>query len=434
MAVIDRPVTNPAEVEMPAVEIAPVLSAAPETSLEPGFSEVDAEFLRWVDGIIDSPDSRYISLEDGREDFSGLMEPEDRFSPDLNPLESDSADWLEMLGETSLLERLNHKLVKTYVGVDTSILFSQERMRQARARANEAFQDAKVDLENVTNPLERIFVIRQGATEIVDQALLQNRTGEVVRAAGDDIREGDWEEKALKGALTTGMVVTEVLDRMRIMVVAIPHVATEMLTNTHSPVRAAIVAAGLFTAWNLGSSEVLARFLDRFKNAKETFKAEFPEVVGAFRDALPGANKEVAKAKAEELEDAAISRKTLAFTGRQAARGFTGVSLGTTAFVATASANGDTLNEVREEYLKVSAATAAVTAGIVATIGQFMFEAPKHGMAGVSEWMYNRATDMKTWYAFAAASIGLSFYDSWTRKQKDKAEYEAFLEAPVELD
>lgn len=242
------------------------------------------------------------------------------------------------------------------------------------------------------------------------------RTKEVLSAARTDFRESDHKVRAL--ALGSAVVATEVLDRARLMVFLVPHVATEVLNSTHSPLQGALAGAAVFTAWNVGTAEILTQGLNQLPQAKESFKEEFPLVVEAFRDALPGANKEVVEQE-KAHEDKSVFRRIGGFLLRHGARGGTGVSLGTTAFVATSSANGDTVQETRKQYLGVSADTAVVTGLVIAGVGQLMFELPKHGQEQLAENIYNVVSSMRTWGAVAVASMVGQYFVS--RKLKKEA-------------
>jgi hypothetical protein len=256
----------------------------------------------------------------------------------------------------------------------------------------------------------KVEKIRNYATDIFA------RTKEVLSAARTDFKESDHKVRAL--ALGSAVVVTEVLDRARLMVFLVPHVATEVFDNTHSPVQGAITGAAVFTAWNIGTAEILTQGLDQLPQAKESFKEEFPLVVEAFRDALPGANKEVVEQE-KAHEDKSVFRRIGGFLLRHGARGGTGISLGTTAFVATSSANGDTVNETRKQYLGVSADTAVVTSLVIAGVGQLMFELPKHGQEQLAENIYNVVSSMRTWGVVAVASMVGQYFVS--RKLKKEA-------------
>lgn len=229
------------------------------------------------------------------------------------------------------------------------------------------------------------------------------RTKEVLSAARTDLKESDHKVRAL--AVGSAVVATEVLDRARLMVFLVPHVATEVLNNTHSPIQGALAGAAIFTAWNVGTAEILTQGLDQLPKAKESFKDNFPLVVEAFRDALPGANAEVVELEKENTEQKGLFGRIGGFLLRHGARGGTGISLGTTAFVATSSVNGDTIKETRKQYLGVSADTAVVTGLVIAGVGQLMFELPKHGHEQLAENIYNVVSSMRTWGAVAVASM-----------------------------
>jgi hypothetical protein len=292
-------------------------------------------------------------------------------------------------------------------------------LTDAAPAITDAYSSNPIDLDEdlsgltevTTEPLGRFTRARNYLSD------MYHRTAEVMSAARTDFKESDHKIRAL--ALGAAVVGTEVLDRARLMVFVVPHVATEVLNNTHSPVQGALVGAAVFTAWNVGTGEILNQGLDQLPRAKESFKEEFPVVVSAFRDALPGANTDLVEIEKEDAERKGVVKRVGDFMLRHAARGGTGISLGTTAFVATSSVNGDTLNETRKQYLGVSADTAVVTGLVIAGVGQAIFELPKHGMTGASEFIYNRATDMKTWTVVAALSIAATYMEN--RKYKKEA-------------
>lgn len=270
--------------------------------------------------------------------------------------------------------------------------------------------DVTVPVADVDDKLGRIARMRAYVGGVF------SRAGDVLLAAKSDYKDSEHKARAL--ALGIAVVGTEALDRARFTLFLVPHVATEVLNNTHSPVQAAIAGTATFTAWNLGTSEILTQGLDQLPKAKESFKDNFPIVVEAFRDALPGVNTEVVEQeKAHEGKN--IFRRLGGFMVRHGARGGTGVSIGTTAFVATSSANGDTVKDTRKQYLGVSADTAAVTAAVIAGAGQLILELPAHGQEQLAENIYNVVSSTRTWGAIAVASMVGQYFVS--RKLKKEA-------------
>ncbi len=299
----------------------------------------------------------------------------------------------------------------------------RSHISDAGYRVGEALMVAKMDLparhehasiKDATKATGKS--IGSSSANIVSQAVLQNRTGDVLRAVREDYNESDHKLRVL--SLGAAVVATEIADRGRIMVFVIPKVVTDVLTNTESPVQAGLAGAGAFTLWNVLTSSILSNGLNQLPKAKEAIRQKFPVAVSMFKDALPGANKELAEAKKVDAQDHGRVRRVGSFLLRHGARGGTGINLGTTAFVATSSIDGDSLKETRKQYLGVSADTAVVTGLTIAGVGQALFEMPKHGLAAQSEWIYNGATDMRTWGAFALVTMGLQFNDSRIYKKK----------------
>jgi hypothetical protein len=287
------------------------------------------------------------------------------------------------------------------------------------------------------------------------------RIGNTFASFGRDIRDSDHKIRTLGIGLTAAAF--EVADRVRSMVILIPHVTTEVLNNTHSPVQGALAAMGVLTAWNVLSSESLILAVDEFPQTKEKVQENFPLAIEAFKEILPGAAKvkreqvkaeKQAKKLAKKIEKAEKAGKTLEikekvkkekketrsatlkmikhsgkFALEHFGRGGTGIAIGTTAFVLTSSLDNAPKRRVREQYLGVSADAAWVLGLVVAGVGQAIFELPKHNEEDKAKFLYDHATDMKTWYGVAIASMGLQYMAS--RKRKKEAAIVASAEAQI---
>lgn len=190
----------------------------------------------------------------------------------------------------------------------------------------------------------------------------------------------------------------------------------------------------MFAAWYLGVGEVLNHGLAEFPQAKATFKEEFPIVVDTFKDGLPGMSdrseakqvQEFAEPDAEEQNPVKravnfISRNTrrgLNATSRNARRGLTSVALGSTAFVATSSVDGDTTRETTKLNATVTTDGAIAVAAVIAVVGQSLNEMPKHGYAETAMYLNDVVQDTRFWYAAAAISIASEFVGNRLNKRK----------------
>jgi len=340
--------------------------------------------------------------------------------------------------------QLGEKLFLTKEGLPDQARAAQAHLADSRYRVGEALSMARIDLpdwhehstikradgfKETTNATANTIKDYSAATvkslgsssaNVVSQAVLQNRGGNVLRAVREDFSESDHKVRAL--ALGAAVVATETFDRLRGMVFVVPHVVSEVMDSTHSPVQTAIIGSGVYAAWNIFSGEVLNQGLNILPKAKEKFREEFPVAVRGFRDSLPGANREVVAQEKANAQEKGVGRRVGSFLLRHAGRGGTGISIGTTAFVATSSVAGDTTGETRKQYMGVSADTYAVLGGVILGVTQAIAELPKHNMAGVSEFLYNGVTNMKFWGAVALASMGLQYASSQSIRKKMEAE------------
>lgn len=269
---------------------------------------------------------------------------------------------------------------------------------------------------------------------------------EVAQTAANEYMESD--KKLATAATAAGALVMQFFDRSRTSLVIVPHIATEVLDRTQSPVQAGLAGGGAYALWCGIVGGALTEALARFPRALETFKEKFPKVVDAFRDALPGMNKrkheahnptpeerEIQEAKdyiaekAPSKEKDPVAERIGSFILRNLKRGVTAVAIGSTAFAATSSVDGDTKSETHKLNLKASVAGGVVTGGVVAGVGQALLEMPKHGMANQAKYIYDAVTDMRFWYTAAFLAVGSEFATNvvkkWWLGRKAKALAEA---------
>jgi hypothetical protein len=257
-----------------------------------------------------------------------------------------------------------------------------------------------------------------------------DKLGDIKEAAGQDLDiKSDGERRTAKvWAAATG--ITQILDRSRIVIITAPPAAISVLEHTGSTVAAGATAAAIFTVWNGSMGETLNQGLSRFPKGVEEFSEQFPSTVELFTQSLPGIEPKNADETSQsymldqEHKSGAI-KKLRTVVGKHIRRSFTGMGIGSTAFVATASANGYEKNEVS----KVNAGVTADTAGLVFLLGLGVTESiSKLGEShpALAHDIQNVVQDSRFWLGIAALSMASEYMAN--KKKREEIEATAITE------
>ncbi len=272
------------------------------------------------------------------------------------------------------------------------------------------------------------------------------RLGAVVKSGVEDIRNDEHKITAASWAAT--MALTQFIDRSRLVLVFGPQFATEVYENTGNSYLASLAITGLFGISNLAVGEALTQSLDRFPRAKATFVESFPKTVRLFNNLLAGmASKEphdidslttdnipevsdvnvgiipaVSDANvgiAEESLSFAKALKTITLRRKQAT---TGIGIGSTAFVATASVNGNNKKEVRKVNVEVTGSTMVLIYGLGVGVFEGLEKMVRMGWYKQAEWVNDRVTDGKTWLGVAALTMISEYLSNRSEMKKIDAQ------------
>jgi hypothetical protein len=225
-------------------------------------------------------------------------------------------------------------------------------------------------------------------------ATLRRRVGNVWESVVADYKESDNRLHFL--AAGVGMVALQAADRARTSVVLVPTIAVDVLQWTHSPLEAALTAGAAFTMWCTAVGGATTEGLRQFPRASKRVDTEFPRLVGAFEDSLPGIEKSDEGAnRAQRVGGRALMALR---------RGFTVVGLGTTAYVSTAAAKGRKRRDIHELNLQASLDGGIAAGLIVEGVGQAIVHlATSH--PELAERIQNDASNIKLWYGVTAAMM-----------------------------
>ncbi len=228
----------------------------------------------------------------------------------------------------------------------------------------------------------------------------------IAEAARKDYSESD--SKRRTGVLGGLAVATQVLDRFRVGVVLVPKVATEVLENTYAIKPTAAAAAATFMAWNFTVGEVLNYGLEEYPRTVDQFKEEFPTFVALFEQSLPGMRQDTEEHNPDSSPS--LGSRAIKKFSTHTKRALSGISLGSTAYVATAAAQGRTRAERTRINTEVTAATGLLIGGLGASVAWSVLELPKRGHAWAATKISDTVSNMKIWWGVAASMIGVDYY------------------------
>lgn len=132
-----------------------------------------------------------------------------------------------------------------------------------------------------------------GDNLLIHPAMVHFRSsfGVVLKSAWHEATETPWTDTTIAvGAVAVGGI-TQVFDRMRIIIQKMPPEAIDLMTrwnfNSRSSVAAGAMIAGAFAMWNFLVGEVANTCLERFPQTTRTFTEVFPRVTNAVRLVVP---------------------------------------------------------------------------------------------------------------------------------------------------
>lgn len=257
--------------------------------------------------------------------------------------------------------------------------------------------------------------------EIPGTLTFRQKLSKILHSSKEDIQESN--NRFRSAALGIAALGTQILDRASVSLVLVPTVATEVLNSTHQALPVGLAAAGAFFVWNATVGEVLTNALAEYPEAVKDFQEEFPSVVNVFSESLPGL---------EEIHEAEpqFPESTLKSIGKKASlhmrRAGTGIGIGSTAFVATASAKGESKATVRRINLAVSTDTGFLVGGIAGGVAQAIISLSEHGQTELANEIKSTATDMRVWYGLAIVSMASEYIRN--RRKRKQNQYQKLEE------
>lgn len=253
---------------------------------------------------------------------------------------------------------------------------------------------------------------------------------EFSHAAQADIQNSGKPRRTLAlGALALG---TQVIDRMRTVVLLVPPAVVSTMEGTNNPWIAGAVGAGLYAGINFGNGEGLTHGLAAYPKTTETFNNKYPGVVSLFEQSLPGISKSSVE-KSQSPEQLTRSSKLGAGIigsvmnslktapgklGLHVRRSMAGISLGSTAFVATDSTRGSSIQEVRKTNAKVTADGAVGVYALGASMTWGIRELAMRGHMETADKLQGVVESRWTWYGVAALSV----IGEWAANRKKNRE------------
>lgn len=248
------------------------------------------------------------------------------------------------------------------------------------------------------------------------------------KAVGKEVvseyKSGSATEKLTSSGLIAATIGTQLVDRARVVIITAPPAAVAVLESTNSPVAAAATAAGIFAAWNGTVGEVLTQTMAKFPRAMKKFRQEFPGVLNVFSDSLVGIREQEDTPSVVNNPDPTQPKKKLASKFIESLnprlrtkRALQGMSLGSTAFVATSSTKGESKKEVRKHNIGVTADTSALIFGVVLAVAESIHHLGKSHPELVQN-IQDVAGDARLWLGLAGLSI-ISEFRANRKKRKE---------------
>ncbi len=263
-----------------------------------------------------------------------------------------------------------------------------------------------------------------------------NGPTELLRASKQDLRESDSKLRTLGlGAVALG---TQVFDRARVIILLAPPTVINVMEKTGSPVLAGLAGAGIYAGFNYANGEGLTQGLAAYPKTLEKFNERYPAVVSLFEQSLPG----MMQGEKTQHKDENISRMrrvleaakdTKSKAGMHLRRSLAGISLGSTAFVATASTRGRSKSEVRKTNVGVTVDGAAGVFAIAAGATAGVKELAMRGHFEMANDINNFLGDNRTWYAAAGLSIAGEYFAN-RKKAKELREETEEDDFPINED
>ncbi len=212
----------------------------------------------------------------------------------------------------------------------------------------------------------------------------------------------------LLGSLALG---TQVVDRARLGIVLVPHLAVATMEHTQNSILTGLVTGASLFAWNAIVGESFGRGLQKFPKTTKAFANKFPTFNESLTDALPGIETNIEDRKV----DGSIRDKFRLHRRRaQAVMG-----IGTTAFVGTATLNGYTQRETSKVNLIASADGGAVGALVGFGASKAVMELANHGHLELANDIQNTVGDSRLWLGLAAVSMGAEFISSRKKRKNN---------------
>ena len=270
----------------------------------------------------------------------------------------------------------------------------------------------------------------------------------VLQGVSSDLRETN--SKLATLGLGAAAITYQLYDRRRWIVTVVPPAIISTMEETGSSNKAGLIGGLIFAGWIGLGAESTSAGIGRFPNTTDRLAKKFSNAVTASSKALGTAEQVTVKQKEEsdpELSKPArllaVSKKVaktamkpVIFPLKHFGRGLKTIGLGSTAYVATARAQGRSSSEIRKKVTLPLVADSFFTVG---AIGKGTTEGLKqlalHGHHQAAENIQNVLESEWTWNGVAGFTIalGLGFWVNDRHNQK-KMEAENRANRPLVLD
>lgn len=227
-------------------------------------------------------------------------------------------------------------------------------------------------------------------------ANFKSHLGNVLGAVGTDYQES--ENRVALVAAGLGTVAVQAVDRARLSIVLVPHVAISTLEHTNSSWQAGAAAGLTFAGWCAGVGGTTAEGLRQYPNTMESVKENFPGAVKFFQDALPG----VDSYDKDKEDTRSLPRKIGGRILTGLSRGWTVTGIGTVAYVSTAAAKGEDRSTMHKLNANASADGGVIVGGVA---GSVSYGITKISDPELAQNIIDVAGDSRVWYGVAGAMI-----------------------------
>ncbi len=239
-----------------------------------------------------------------------------------------------------------------------------------------------------------------------------------VRPVAEDIR--DSKSPIATTVLGLGALATQGANFLRISVVVVPEVASQVLERTHSPLWTAIAAGSANFLISAPIGELAIQGLAKYTRTVDSLSSKFPKLAGFLQSNLPGFKPP--KSYENEGKVAKFSRGVLRGSIKHIKRAINGMSISSGMYALTAKTMGYTKAEARKVNYGLGLDTSVLVGGIAWKLGDYINNLAAEGnydkVKTIESWVGNT----KNWWALAGGLMVMGAISSKIERRKLKKE------------